>query len=169
VLWCPQRFQHTMIGSSLHPVVCRSIHVLLMFFLYLFVNGGVQHVLTVWVIWRLIRDMNCLPFGSTWIHHRFLMGSVLLIFLVFCDVLCFVWLNIYVIHLQGRIQDLWLGGVSRRGGTRQSPGRGPRGAKPSEALEVWGITDIYLNDNFEPTTPFLSDQKNLTLNLNFVG
>ena len=29
--------------------------------------------------------------------------------------------------------------------------------------------DIYLNDNFEPTTPFLSDQKNLTLNLNFVG
>jgi hypothetical protein len=25
------------------------------------------------------------------------------------------------------------------------------------------------NDNFEPTTPFLSDQKNLTLSLNFVG
>ena len=32
-----------------------------------------------------------------------------------------------------------------------------------------GITDIYLNDNFEPTTPFLSDQKNLILSLNFVG
>jgi hypothetical protein len=29
--------------------------------------------------------------------------------------------------------------------------------------------DVYLNDNFEPTTPFLSDQKNLTLNLNFAG
>jgi hypothetical protein len=28
---------------------------------------------------------------------------------------------------------------------------------------------IYLNDNFEPTTPFLSDQKNLILSLNFVG
>jgi hypothetical protein len=70
------------------------------------------------------------------------------------------------------------GGVSRRGvwgrlrspaGPRQSPGRGPRGRSPLEALELWGITDIYLNDNFEPTTPFLSDQKNLTLSLNFVG
>jgi hypothetical protein len=30
-------------------------------------------------------------------------------------------------------------------------------------------TDIYLNDNFEPTTPFLSDQKNLILSINFVG
>jgi hypothetical protein len=27
----------------------------------------------------------------------------------------------------------------------------------------------YLNDNFEPTTPFLSDQNHLTLSLNFVG
>jgi hypothetical protein len=26
---------------------------------------------------------------------------------------------------------------------------------------VLTITDIYLNDNFEPTTPFLSDQKKL--------
>ena len=32
-----------------------------------------------------------------------------------------------------------------------------------EALGILGITDIYLNDNFEPTTPFLSDQKNLIL------
>jgi hypothetical protein len=32
--------------------------------------------------------------------------------------------------------------------------------KGTEALGVWGITDIYLNDNSEPTTPFLSDQKN---------
>ena len=89
------------------------------------------------------------------------------------------------IRNQGRIQDLWLGGgggawvgegsedrLRSPAGPRQSPGRGPRGprgAKPPEALEVWGITDIYLNDNFEPTTPFLSDQKNLTLSLNFVG
>ena len=46
---------------------------------------------------------------------------------------------------------------------------GTRGLSPSEALGVCGITDIYLNDNFEPTIPFLSDQKNLTLSLNFVG
>jgi hypothetical protein len=42
-------------------------------------------------------------------------------------------------------------------------------ALPPEALGILGITDIYLNDNFEPTTPFLSDQKNLILSLNFVG
>ena len=36
-------------------------------------------------------------------------------------------------------------------------------------IRILGITDIYLNDNFEPTTPFLSDQKNLILSLNFVG
>jgi hypothetical protein len=42
-------------------------------------------------------------------------------------------------------------------------------SEPPEALGILGITDIYLNNNFEPTTPFLSDQKNLTLSLNFVG
>ena len=66
---------------------------------------------------------------------------------------------------QGRIQDLWLGGggVSRRG--VWGPLKVPRGAKPPpEALGILGITDIYLNDNFEPTTPFLSDQKNLSDN-----
>ena len=72
------------------------------------------------------------------------------------------------------------GGVSRRGvwgprlrspvGQGQSRGSGPRGAKPPpEALGILGITDIYLNDNFEPTTPFLSDQKNFIFSLNFVG
>jgi hypothetical protein len=29
------------------------------------------------------------------------------------------------------------------------------------ALGTLGIADIYLNDNFEPTTPFLSDKKKL--------
>jgi hypothetical protein len=58
------------------------------------------------------------------------------------------------------------GGVSRRGVW----GGGSGGAKsPPEALGILGIADIYLNDNFEPTTPFLSDQKNLILSLNFVG
>jgi hypothetical protein len=36
------------------------------------------------------------------------------------------------------------------------------GTLPPEALEILGITDIYLNNNFEPTTQFLSDQKNIT-------
>jgi hypothetical protein len=29
------------------------------------------------------------------------------------------------------------------------------GKSPPETLGILGITDIYLNDNFEPTTPFL--------------
>ena len=55
------------------------------------------------------------------------------------------------------------GGVSRRGvwgRIRLPTGRtlvgGPGGQSPPEALGILGITDIYLNDNFEPTTPFLS-------------
>ena len=62
-------------------------------------------------------------------------------------------------HLQGRIQDLWLGGREVPSWSRVEP----------ETLGILGITDIYLKDNFEPTTPFLSDQKNLILSLNFVG
>ena len=46
-------------------------------------------------------------------------------------------------------------------GPGQNLGRGPRGENPPEALGILGITDIYFNDNFEPTTPFLSDQINL--------
>ena len=71
------------------------------------------------------------------------------------------------------------GGVSRRGvwgplkgppaGPGQNPDRGPRRGSPPEPLGILGITDIYLNDNFEPTTPFLSDQKKNILSLNFVG
>ena len=36
----------------------------------------------------LVRDRNCLPFRSTCVHHRFLVGSVLLIILAFCVVFC---------------------------------------------------------------------------------
>jgi hypothetical protein len=85
----------------------------------------------------------------------------------------------YIYMDQGRIQDLWLGGawvgegcgdrLRSPAGPGQNPGREPRGAKPPEALRILGITDNYLNDNFEPTTPFLSNQKNLILSLNFVG
>ena len=61
------------------------------------------------------------------------------------------------------------GGVNRRGvwGPLKVQGRTLVGGP--EALGIVGITDIYLNDNFEPTTPFISDQKNLILSLNFVG
>ena len=46
---------------------------------------------------------------------------------------------------------------------------GTGGQSPPEALGILGITDIYLNDNFEPTTLFLSNQIKLILSLNFVG
>ena len=56
------------------------------------------------------------------------------------------------------------GGVSRRGvwgplkvpsWSRVEPWQGAQGGfGPPEALGILGITDIYLNDNFEPTTPF---------------
>jgi hypothetical protein len=46
---------------------------------------------------------------------------------------------------------------------------GTGGQSPPEALGILGITDIYLNDNFEPTTLFLSNQKKLILSLDFVG
>ena len=69
---------------------------------------------------------------------------------------------------QGRIQDLWLGWVGEGSGDHiRSPLKVPSGSR----AELCGFEelDIYLNDNFEPTTPFLSNQKNLTLSLNFVG
>ena len=47
-------------------------------------------------LWRapvFTHDRNCLPLASTCVHPRILVGSVLLIFLVFCVVfLCSVWL-----------------------------------------------------------------------------
>ena len=70
------------------------------------------------------------------------------------------------------VRGAWVGegsGDHVPSGSKAELWEGAQGAKPSpEALGVWGITDIYLNDNFQPTTPFLSDQKNLTLSLNFV-
>ena len=69
-------------------------------------------------------------------------------------------------HLQGRIQDLWLGvaWIGEGSGDRL---RSPAG--PWSSGDFRNYRHIYLNDNFEPTTPFLSDQKNLILSLNFVG
>jgi hypothetical protein len=59
-------------------------------------------------------------------------------------------------NIQGRIQNLRLGVVSRRGFWGPLIPQWVQG----RALGVWGITYIYLNDNSEPTTSFLSDQKN---------
>ena len=46
-----------------------------------------------------ISSRNCLPFTSIWGHLRFLLGSALLIFLVFCVVLCFCRLYFFVLCL----------------------------------------------------------------------
>jgi hypothetical protein len=45
----------------------------------------------------LIRGRNCLAFMSTWVHHWFLMGSVLLIF--FSCLCCVVFLYVFVLSL----------------------------------------------------------------------
>ena len=37
-----------------------------------------------------LRCSNCLPFASTWVHPHFFMGSMLLILLVFCVALLYV-------------------------------------------------------------------------------
>ena len=79
-----------MFGSSLPSVVCRRVHVLLMLFVLVCVYSSVQHVLTIWVTWRcLLRDRNCLPFASIWVHTGF--GAVRVAHLfnfLWCGVLC---------------------------------------------------------------------------------
>ena len=48
----------------------------------------------------LITDSNCLPFANTCGHRRFLMGSVLLIVLVSCVVLCLCVLFVFFLCLE---------------------------------------------------------------------
>jgi hypothetical protein len=48
---------------------------------------------------RIIRGRNCLSFASTWVHRQFLVGSVLLIFLVCYAVLRFYVLLILILYL----------------------------------------------------------------------
>jgi len=62
----------------------------------LFCGCGIDKVKLMCWIWTTLsitnglnKRKNCLPFASTWFHHRLLVGSVLLISLVFCVVLCF--------------------------------------------------------------------------------
>ena len=37
---------------------------------------------------KIFRGRNCLTFVRTWVHPRFLVGTLLLIFFVFCVVMC---------------------------------------------------------------------------------
>ena len=64
-------------------------------YLCLFAHSGVKHVFAhAQHDGCLVKGRNCLPFGSTWLHYRFLMGPVFLIFLAFrVVVFCFVCLR----------------------------------------------------------------------------
>ena len=46
-----------------------------------------------------IRGSNCLPFARTWVNSRFLVGTMLFIFVAFCVVLCFCVLFVFVLCL----------------------------------------------------------------------
>jgi hypothetical protein len=78
-----------MFGSSLPLVVCRRAYVLFtVCYLCLCGYSDVKYVLTMRVTWWcLIRGRNCLPFARTLVHPRFVVASVLFIFLVFSAVL----------------------------------------------------------------------------------
>jgi hypothetical protein len=80
----------TMFGSSLPLVVCRRADVLFMLFVLICVVSN-----TSWIYElhgrRLKRGRNCLPiFASTWVHSLF--WSMVLMFLVFCVLFCFVFI-----------------------------------------------------------------------------
>ena len=79
-----------MFGSSLPPVVCGG---LISYLCYLSNTSWLykQHGRLI------IRGRNYLPFVSTWVHPGCWYGSVLLIFLVFCVVLCFGVLFIFIL------------------------------------------------------------------------
>jgi hypothetical protein len=79
----------TMFGSSLPLVVCRRADVLFMLFVLICVVSN-----TSWIYElhgrRLKRGRNCLPFASTWINPLF--WTMVLMFLVFCVLFCFVFI-----------------------------------------------------------------------------
>ena len=57
----------------------------------------------------LIRIMNCLPFVVTWVHSHLSVGSMLLILIVYCIVLCFCVLFVFVLCLVAQCcQCLWI-------------------------------------------------------------
>ena len=99
VLWCPLRFPHKNDARYVLTSSCLSYLPYLCFL----VHNVVQHVLTIWdmrnmtgVLWEGVwgGGRNCLPLSGACIHSRFLVGSLLLIFLVFWVVFFFVGLRL---------------------------------------------------------------------------
>ena len=61
-------------------------------------------------VFTLISSRNCLPLASTWVHPKFFCGSVLLIFIVFCVVLLFVfmfWVPCWDVRYDFRIKTMF--------------------------------------------------------------
>ena len=70
-----------MLGSSFPPLVCSRAHVLLMLFVFV-ARSGVQHVLIIWVTWRVSYERQELPTLREQLNSpRFFKGSVLINFL----------------------------------------------------------------------------------------
>ena len=92
-LWCPLRFPHkTMFATSLSPVVRRRIliYVLCMLFVFVCVQWcPTRIVMAIWITWWAFHKMQELLTLSEHMASPmdYLVGSVLLIFLVFCVVL----------------------------------------------------------------------------------
>ena len=86
--------KRTMFGSPLPPVVLGGLMSYL-FYLCLFAHSRVQHVFNIWITWRcLIRDRNCLPLASTWVHRRYFVSSCYSSFFSFLSCVVFLfWLS----------------------------------------------------------------------------
>ena len=92
---CPLRFpQKNDVQFAFTPVVLGGLMPYL-FYLCLFVHSRVQHVFNIWVTWRcLIKDRNCLPLASTWVHRRFFVSSCYSSFFSFLNCVVFLfWLS----------------------------------------------------------------------------
>ena len=88
-----------MFGTSLPPVVCIQVFMTSLCYLCLYAYSCVRYVSTHRQhVGCLMIEKNCLPFARTRAHPRFLIGSVLLIFLIFCVAL-FCVLIVFVLCL----------------------------------------------------------------------
>ena len=80
-LWCTLRYPHkTMFGSSLPPVVCRSVHVLFTLFMFVFVKRCPTHIV-------LGFSLSCVPILPVSLDCSFLIVPS-----VFSDVYFVRWL-----------------------------------------------------------------------------
>jgi hypothetical protein len=85
---CDVRYDFRIKRCSLHLYLQLFVGELMSYLRYscLFSYSAAQHILTMSSMGCLIRVRNCVPFVGAWVHPSFLVGSVLLIFLVFCVV-----------------------------------------------------------------------------------